>query len=160
MEKTIINLFYDKVVEVLMSNLAAARVKEPETNSIAVGFDVADVLRELGATGTTVTVRVAKDYAWLDVEAKQDGFYHRLPTFSQRNQAKKEELAAMTELADAKTEFADAYCVAGLYLNGDDIRTSFRWDKLITDDGEVIKYTGKVRKYHAETDSYDGPVEE
>jgi hypothetical protein len=169
MEKNITAEFTALVGEKLVAELNLARetamkaqAKDPNVkipNAVALRYDIADVLRSLGAKNVVGTIRVNKDYAWLDFSYKEaDGFYHRMPSVCQRRQAKKSELAAMKAL-DGQAVLADASCIAGLYTDGETTQTSFKWDSLITVDGETITYTGKVRKYDAKTGDYDAPVE-
>lgn len=157
MEKTILDLFLDKVIVELRSELAARREKDKDADSAMLKFDVFEVLRSLGAVAVTGSVDIQKDYAWLRVEAKQeDGFYHRVPDFSQRRQATKAELAEMKKLVGEP--LAEATCIAGLYQDTEGDHFSMKWETLFTADGEGIAYSGPVRKYHADTDAYDAPV--
>lgn len=157
-DKTILDLFFTRVAKELRSALSAARKKDETTNQAMLKFRVAEVLRVLGATDVTGDIRVNKDYTFVRIEACKDGFYHAID-FGQRHQAKKAELAAMKKQA-ASTSVAEAVCVAGLFEDEDGIEhPSFKWESLITDNGEAIAYTGKVRKFHADTNTYDGPVE-
>ena len=158
MENTILDLFMDKVIAELRSELAHRREKDENADSAMLKFDVFEVLRSLGATSVNGSVDVQKDYAWLRVEAKQEnGFYHRVPDFSQRRQAKKAELAEMKKLAGEP--LVEATCIAGLHIDDENTEHwSMKWETLFTSDGEGIAYSGPVRKYHADTDAYDAPV--
>lgn len=158
MEKTILDLFLNKVIAELRSELSVRQQKDAETTSAMLKFDVFEVLRSLGAVAVAGSVDVQKDYAWLRVEAKQeDGFYHRIPDFSQRRQATKAELAEMKKTVGVP--LAEATCVAGLYVDDENVEHwSMKWETLFTSDGEGIAYSGPVRKWNAETGAYDAPV--
>ena len=166
MEKNIIELFLDKVFVELKKELARRKdeesKKKPEdrkpVTSAMVRYNIVEVLHSLGASSVSANVTVDKDYTWLRIEASGDGFYHRLPSISQRKQATKAELATAKEIAN--TPLADAICIAGIYEEGEDYRISYKWDTLITGDGEGFGFTGKVRKWHEDTKTYDGPVAE
>jgi hypothetical protein len=58
----------------------------------------------------------------------------------------------------------EAVCVAGIHqVNPENLPDiSMKWETLsvVNEDGEVegFKYSGAVRKYHADTNTYDAPV--
>lgn len=78
--------------------------------------------------------------------------------FGQRKQATRAEVDAMSEMGNAY--FAEAICTAGIYSDGESTNRSMKWDAVINGDGEVISYSGPVRKWNAELGAYDGPVAE
>lgn len=172
MEKSITTEFMDLVIAKLREELANRRLEDPKTESAMLKFNVIGVLKEqLGATAVDATLDIQngkKDnlpYAWLRVEACKDNFYHRVPDFSQRRQATKAEVESAKELVGKK--IVEAVCVAGIHqVNKEDLPDiSMKWEEFafVNDEtGEVegFKYSGAVRKYHAETNAYDAPVAE
>ena len=170
MEKNIIDLFFDKVVVELKKELQRRKDEESKkkeadrkpVKSAMVRYNIVDALRELGAKSVASRVTVNQDYTWLRVEVQgKDGFYHSLPSISQRKQCTKAELAGAKEIAN--TPLLGATCIAGYYEDED--RVSYKWDTLTLVDqesGEIedFAFTGKVRKWHEDTQTYDGPVAE
>lgn len=159
MEKNIITLFSQKVVEELKAALAERRKEKPDETSAMLKFNVAEVFRTLGAGNVTLSIAINKDYTWLRTSASKDGFYYPLD-FSQRCQAKKAELDSMKEIVGKPLD--EAICVAGIYQTEEEERFSMKWDELKFHDEDGIefgiRYTGPVRKWNAEAQEYDGPV--
>lgn len=167
MEKNIIDLFLEKVTVELKKELQRRKAEElkkkPEDRkpvaSAMVRYSILDALRSLGAKSVAATVTVNKDHTWLRTEAQgADGFFYRFPSISQRRQSTRAELAGVKELDNEP--LIDAVCIAGIYEEGEDYRISYKWDTLITGDGEAFAFSGKVRKWHEDTQTYDGPVAE
>ena len=168
MEKSITTEFMDLVIAKLKEELSNRRKEDEKTESAMLKFNVIGVLKDLGATDVTATLDIQngkKDslpYAWLRVEACKDNFYHRIPDFSQRRQATKAEVETAKEIVGAPV--VEAVCVAGIHqVNPENLPDiSMKWETLsvVNEDGEVegFKYSGAVRKYHADTNSYDAPV--
>lgn len=170
MGKSITTEFMDLVIAKLKEELANRRKEDEKTESAMLKFNVIGVLKDLGATDVTATLDIQngkKDnlpYAWLRVEACKDNFYHRIPDFSQRRQATNAEVATAKEIVGAPV--VEAVCVAGIHQVNDEHLPdiSMKWESLAiaNEDGEVegFRYSGAVRKYHADTNSYDAPVAE
>lgn len=166
MEKSITTEFMDLVIAKLREELGNRKLEDPKTESAMLKFNVVGVLKEnLGASDVEATLDIRKDYAWLRVEAAKDNFFHRVPDFSQRRQATKAELETAKGLVGKKV--TEAVCVAGIHqVNPEDLPDiSMKWETLVFADeetGEVegFRYSGAVRKYHADTNSYDAPVAE
>ena len=164
MEKSITTEFMDLVIAKLKEELANRKLEDPKTESAMLKFNVVGVLKEnLGAGSVDATLDIQKDYAWLRVEAEKDNFFHRIPDFSQRRQATKAELESAKELVGKK--ITEAVCVAGIHqVNKEDLPDiSMKWEEFKfvneeTGEEEGFKYSGAVRKYHADTNSYDAPV--
>lgn len=154
MEKNIIELFAEAVVTELKKALAERRKNNPDENSAMVRFNVAEVLKTLGASFVNSSLSVHKDYAWLRVEASKNGFYYPID-FGQRRQATR---AEMDTAASGDVDVKEAICVAGIYQDEEgDNHYSMKWDSLFTKDGEGFAFSGPVRKYK-EGIGYDGPV--
>ena len=168
MEKSITTEFMDLVIAKLREELANRRMEDPKTESAMLKFNVIGVLKDLGATEVEASLDIQngkKDnlpYAWLRVEACKDNFFHRIPDFSQRRQATTAEVETAKGLV--RVPVIEATCVAGIHqVNKEDLPDiSMKWESLVyaTEDGEIegFKYSGAVRKYHAETNTYDAPV--
>lgn len=164
MEKNIIELFAERVITELKKALAERRKNakpDEKVDSAMVRFNVVEVLKSLGATYALAGVQVNKDYTWLRVQASKDGFYYPID-FGQRRQATKPELETLKKGIDANDfHLQEAICVAGIHEAGEnEVHYSMKWDEFVTSDGEGFAFSGPVRKYHADTKSYDGPVVE
>lgn len=145
-------LFIQAVADHLKTALADARVKDPETNQALVKFNVLGTLKELGAKNAKIEVRQAKGFTFIRIEATDGAFYYPFE-FSQRRQMTQ---AQYDSLADI--EVSDVLAVAGIYTDGEDVRTSFKWDSLIVE-GETQPITfGEVRKWNGT--EYDAPIAE
>lgn len=164
MEKSITTEFMDLVIEKLKEELSNRRKEDEKTESAMLKFNVIGVLKEnLGAGSVDASLDIQKDYAWLRVEAEKDNFFHRIPDFSQRRQATLAELETAKELVGKK--ITEAVCVAGIHqANKEDLpNISMKWEEFRfvneeTGEEEGFKYSGAVRKYHEETNTYDAPV--
>lgn len=157
MEKNIIEKFVELVYNELEKALAERQQNEDGANTANVEFNIREVLEYLGAKNVTIKTDVQKDYTWLRVRASDRGFNYPLPAISQRKQATRAEIAAMKELSGAYLD--EAVCTAGVYKDDEGVHRSFKWDAVING-GEVIAFSGPVRKWNAEKQAYDGPVAE
>ena len=159
MEKNIIERFVELVVVELKKALAERRQEQEDANAANVSFNIKAVLDYLGAKGVAIQTDVQKDYTWLRVKvADKNGFDYPID-FSQRRQATRAEVEGMKDLSGNNVYFDEAKCTAGIYDDGESIRYSMKWDAVING-GEVIAFSGPVRKWNDETGAYDGPVAE
>lgn len=156
MEKNIIEKFVEMVVSELNKALAERRRTDEDANTANVEFNVREVLEYLGAKNITIKTDVQKDYTWLRVHASDKGFNYPID-FGQRKQATRDEVDAMKELASAYLD--EAICTAGIYDDGESTKFSMKWDAVING-GEVVSFSGPVRKWNEEKQAYDGPVAE
>lgn len=143
-------LFINAVADALKTELASLRANDPETNQALVEFNVLGTLKKLGATHAEIEVRQAKGFTFIRVKATDGAFYFPFE-FSQRRQMTQ---AQYDTLGDIKV--TDVKAVAGIYSDGEDVRTSFKWDALISND-EMITF-GDVRKWNGT--EYDAPIAE
>lgn len=144
--------FIQDVFEHLQVELAALRAKDPETNQALVEFDVCGALSAIGAKNCAVELRQAKDYTFIRIKASgEDGYYYPFE-FSQRRQMTRAQYEALNGV-----QVAEVVATAGIFEDGEDIHTSFKWDRLITTDGEVLTF-GNVRKWDGA--KYDAPIAE
>lgn len=169
------DLFFETVANALESNLRKAREKDPNANSALLDIDVVAALKGCGADSVDVRVSVVKGtqegnknqkYTFVTVIPKADGIGERIE-FSQRHQAHKAEVKGMEELATKLTNFKEANCIAGLtVIPGPEGKVrkewSFKWDSLVIsgegDDAKRMQYSGPIRKWNADTNTYDVPV--
>lgn len=161
---------FDALVEIVTSEIVAeykrklAEAKEGEkVTSAWKKFNIIEVLRRhCGAERATASIRIAKNYTWLSVNASRDGFYD-INDFSQRRQATAEEMKVAEELAGKS--LSEVICVGGVFIDENQVpHLSMKWDELFYVDADGVErgfaFSGPVRHYDAETGTFDGPVVE
>lgn len=161
---------FDALVEIVTNEIVAeykrrlAEAKEGETVTSAwKKFNIIEVLRRhCGAERANASIRIAKDYTWLSVNASRNGFYD-INDFSQRRQATETEMKTAEELSGKP--LTEAILVGGVFIDENKVpHLSMKWDELIYVDEDGVErgfaFTGPVRHYDSATGTFDGPVVE
>lgn len=141
--------FLKAVADALLVELATLRAKDPKENQALVEFNIAGLLKQLGATNTELELRQNKGYTFVRVKATDGGFYIE-QEFSPRRSMTQAEYDSLPDVP-----MTDIVAVAGVYDDGEQLHSSFRWDRIVNGE-ETIKPSGPVRK--CKDGKYDDPI--
>lgn len=158
MEKNLALRVSETIANALMTQLASLRADaekrgDDEPNAAHVMYNVNDLLRYCGAVDIQTELRCHKGYTFVRVlAADESGIYFPFE-FGARRQMTQAQYKAL----EKNPEVDATMCVAGVFFGDEgDRRFSFKWDSLVID-AERVTF-GAVRKYNAETGSYDAPI--
>lgn len=141
--------FLKAVADALLLELATLRAKDPKENQALVEFNIAGLLKQLGATQTEIELHQNKGYSFIRVKATDGGFYFA-QEFSPRRSMTQAEYDSLPDVP-----MTDIVAVAGVLDDGEQLHTSFKWDRIVKGE-ETIKPSGPVRKWDGS--KYDEPI--
>lgn len=144
--------FYDVVSRHLIAALTEARTHDKEgeqTNGVYCEFYIDGLLRECGATDVQFSLNQNKGYSFYRAKFT-DGAFIDVREFGPRRQMTQAEYDTLGTLKPK-----DIIAVAGLWVDGEKVTTSFRWDRLVLENG-TEKVFGPIRKWNGS--SFDEPI--
>lgn len=151
-DASISSIFYNAVSSHLIAALAEARTHDKEgeqTNGVYCEFYLDGLLRECGATNVSFSLNQSKGYSFYRAKFT-DGAFIDVREFGPRRQMTQAEYDTLGTLKPK-----DIIAVAGLWVDGEKVTTSFRWDRLVLENGKE-KTFGPVRKWNGS--SFDEPI--